>query len=173
MTGRLDLLGPARRAQEALLAGPAGDAGTTDDRALGAEARLVDGLRQVTLLLAGAAVQRFGTALEEQQEILAGIADLSIGVLALESTILRAGQAVSEAADRASVHLDLARLAVADRIGPAELTARTLAASVATGDDARVLQAGVRRLLRSEPIDRVPLASSVAAAVLMAGGYPA
>jgi len=173
MTGRLDLLGPARRAQEALLAGPTGDTGSADDRALGAEAKLVDGLRQVTLLLAGAAVGRFGTALEEQQEILAGIADLAIGVLALESTVIRAEQAVSDAADRASVHADLARLAVADRIGPAELTARTLAASVATGDDARILQAGVRRLLRSEPVDRVPLARSVAAAVLVAGGYPA
>ncbi len=173
VTGRLDLLGPARRAQDALLAGPSGDAGDTGDRALAAETRLVDGLRQATLLLAGAAVGRFGTALEEEQEILAGIADLSIGVLALESTILRAEQAAAEAGDRASVHRDLARLAVTDRIGQAELTARTLAASVATGDDARVLQAGVRRLLRSEPVDRVPLARGVAAAVLAAGGYPA
>ena len=173
MTGRLDLLGPARRAQEALLAGPSADAGATGDRVLAAEARLVDGLRQVTLLLAGAAVQRFGTALEEQQEVLAGLADLSIGVLALESTILRAEQAPSDAPARADVHRELARLAVIDRIGQAELTARSLASSVATGDDARVLQAGVRRLLRSEPVDRVPLARGVAAAVLAAGGYPA
>ncbi|MHB8958094.1 MAG: acyl-CoA dehydrogenase family protein [Candidatus Limnocylindrales bacterium] len=173
MTGRLDLLGPARRAQEALLAGPTGDTGSDDGRALAAEARLVDGLRQVTLLLAGAAVQRFGTALEEQQEVLAGIADLAIAVLALESTVLRAEQAASDAPARADVHRELARLAVADRIGGAEVTARTLAASVATGDDARVLLAGVRRLLRSEPVDRVPLARRVAAAVLAAGGYPA
>ena len=173
MTGRLDLLGPARRAQEALLAGPAGDTGMAGERSLATEAGLVDGLRQVTLLLAGAAVQRFGTGLEEQQETLAGIADLSIAVLALESTVLRAEQAVSDAPARADVHRELARLAVADRIGGAEVTARTLAASVATGDDARVLQAGVRRLLRSDPIDRVPLARGVAAAVLAAGGYPA
>ncbi len=171
MTGRLDLLGPARRAQESLLAGPSTDA-SGPGGPFAAEHRLVDGLRQVTLLLAGAAVQRFGTALEEQQEVLAGLADLTIGVLALETVVVRAEQAAGDAPTLADDHAALARLAVVDRIGGAELTARTLAASVATGDDARVLQAGVRRLLRSEPVDRVPLARRVAASVMAAGGYP-
>jgi alkylation response protein AidB-like acyl-CoA dehydrogenase len=171
MTGRLDLLGPARRAQEALLAGPSADASGADGP-FAAEHRLVDGLRQVTLLLAGAAVQRFGTALEEQQEVLAGLADLAIAVLALETVVVRAEQAAVETPTLADDHADLARLAMVDRIGGAELTARSLAASVATGDDARVLQAGIRRLLRAEPFDRVPLARRVAASVMAAGGYP-
>ncbi len=171
MTGRLDLLGPARRAQEALLAGPSGDAAGPGGP-FAAEHRIVDGLRQATLLLAGAAVQRFGTALEEQQEVLAGLADLAIAVLALETVVLRAEQAAVEAPARADDHAVLARLAVADRVGPAELTARTLAASVAEGDDARLLQAGVRRLLRADPVDRVPMARKAAASVMAAGGYP-
>ncbi len=171
MSGRLDLLGPARRAQEALLAGPSSDA-SGPGGPLAAEHRLVDGLRQATLLLAGAAVQRFGAALEEQQEVLAGLADLAIALLALETVVVRAEQAATEAPARADDHLLLARLAVADRIGPAELTARTLAASVAEGDDARLLQAGLRRLLRADPVDRVPLARRVAASVRAAGGYP-
>ena len=171
MAGRLDLLGPARRAQEALLAGPPPET-PGPGGPLAAERRLVDGLRQATLLLAGAAVQRFGAQLEEQQEVLAGLADLAVALLALETVVLRAEQAVAEAPALADDHAALARLAVADRIGVAELVGRTLAASVAAGDDARVLQAGVRRLLRSEPVDRVPLARRVAAAVLSAGGYP-
>src|SRR5207249_2532051 len=80
MAGRLDLLGPTRRAQEALLAGPgagdlAGDADAGPAGSLAAERALVHGVRQATLLLAGSAVQRFGTALEDQQELLAGLAD--------------------------------------------------------------------------------------------------
>ena len=171
MTGRLDLLGPARRAQEALLAGPSADV-AHEDGAFAAEHRLLDGLRQATLLLAGAAVQRFGAGLEEQQEVLAALADLVIAVFALETVVVRAEQAVREAPGRADDHAALARLAVADRIGVAEITARTLAASVAEGDDARVLQAGIRRLLRTDPVDRVPLARRVAASVIAAGGYP-
>jgi alkylation response protein AidB-like acyl-CoA dehydrogenase len=171
--GRLDLLGPARRAQEALLA-------PSDTRAegeaagpLGAEGALVDGARQVTLLLAGAAVQRFGTDLEEQQEILAGLADLVSGVLAMDSAVVRARQAASETdLGRAERHVDLARVVVADRIAELEMRARSLAGSLAEGDEARLLVSGVRRLLRADPVDRIALARRVAGHVLAAGGYP-
>ena len=172
MKGRLDLLGPARRAQEALLA-PSLPPEATGAGPLAEEARLVQGLRTLTLLLAGAAVQRYGATLEEEQETLAGLADLAIGLLVMESAVLRAEQArVETDAVTADRHADLARLTVVDRIGPAELTARALAARVASGDDARLLQSGIRRLLRAEPIDRVAIGRRVAAAIESAGGYP-
>jgi hypothetical protein len=178
MAGRLDLLGPARRAQEALLAGPGagdhiGDEDAGPAESLAADRVLVDGVRQVTLLLAGSAVQRFGTALEDQQELLAGLADLAIAVLTMESAVVRAEQAVADAPARADVHRDLARLVVADRVGPAEILARSLAATVAEGDDARMLQSGARRLLRGEPVDRIGLVRRVAGHVSVAAGYPA
>jgi alkylation response protein AidB-like acyl-CoA dehydrogenase len=171
MSGRLDLLGPARRAQEALLAGPTGDE-DGGSGPLAAERRLVEGSRQLTLLLAGAAVQRFGTGLEEQQELLAGLADLAIATLTLESAVLRAeAAAVSRAGDPAAL-VDLAKLVVADRVGPVELTARAIAARVADGDDARLLLSGVRRFLRSDPVDSIELVRRVAARVTAAVGYP-
>lgn len=171
MSGRLDLLGPARRAQEALLAGPTGDE-DGGSGPLAAERRLVEGTRQLTLLLAGAAVQRFGTGLEEQQELLAGLADLAIATLTLESAVLRAEAAtVSRAGDPAAL-VDLAKLVVADRVGPVELTARAVAARVADGDDARLLLSGVRRFLRSDPVDSIELVRRVAARVTAAVGYP-
>jgi len=171
MSGRLDLLGPARRAQEALLAGPTGDE-DGGSGPLAAERRLVEGSRQLTLLLAGAAVQRFGTGLEEQQEVLAGLADLAIATLTLESAVLRAeAAAVSRAGDPAAL-VDLAKLVVADRVGPVELTARAVAARVADGDDARLLLSGVRRFLRSDPVDSIELVRRVAARVTAAVGYP-
>jgi alkylation response protein AidB-like acyl-CoA dehydrogenase len=173
MKGRVDLLGSARRAQEALLApSPAAFEGAFDDP-LGPETALVDGLRQVALILAGGAVQRYGTALEEEQEVLAGLADLAIALFITESALVRARQARGETdATAASRHLDLARLVVLERVGPAELTARSLAARIADGDEARMLQSAIRRLMRGEPVDRVAIARRVAAAVEAAGGYP-
>lgn len=173
MKGRLDLLGPARRAQEMLLApSVAGLEGAGDDP-LGPETALVHGLRQVSLLLAGAAVQRYGTALEEEQEVLAGLADLAIALFTTESAVVRASQARGETdAAAASCHLDLARLAVLERVGPAELIARSLAARIADGDEARMLQSGIRRLLRGEPVDRIAITRRVAVAIEAAGGYP-
>ncbi|HEX8940032.1 MAG TPA: acyl-CoA dehydrogenase family protein [Candidatus Limnocylindrales bacterium] len=168
--GRLDLLGPAQRAQEALLAGPALDE-AMDERPLAEEHRLVAALRTVTLLLAGAAFQRHGVGIQEEQEILAGLADLAIALFAMESAVLRATAPAAAAGD-AEICRDLARLVVADTIGEAELVARTLAASLAEGDEARLLQAGVRRLLRPEPLDRVGLGRRVAERVVAAEGYP-
>jgi hypothetical protein len=127
----------------------------------------------VTLLLAGAAVQRHGTGLEEQQELLAGLADLAIDLFAMESSLERARQSATSGSDAASVHGDLARLVVAERSAAAEGRARALAASLADGDEARTLVAGIRRLLRGEPIDRIALGRRVASVVIGRGGYPA
>jgi butyryl-CoA dehydrogenase len=172
MQGRIDLLGPARRAQEALLAGPIVAEEVGGEGPLAAESALVGGLRQLTLLLAGAAVQRYGPDLEEQQEVLAGLADLAIEVFALESTIVRAEQSVQDAPERSSIHLDLARAAVASRIGAAELVARGLAPAVAEGDDTRMLIGATRRLLRGDPVHGIGLSRQVAAHVMAAHGQP-
>ncbi len=91
----------------------------------------------------------------------------------LESVWPAASQARGETdAAAASCHLDLARLAVLERVGPAELIARSLAARIADGDEARMLQSGIRRLLRGEPVDRIAIARRVAVAIEAAGGYP-
>jgi alkylation response protein AidB-like acyl-CoA dehydrogenase len=167
MTGRLDLLGPAQRATDALMGGDLPEF----DGPFAAEAAAVTNARTATLLLAGAAVQRHGTALEAEQELLAGLADLAIDLFAMESSLERAKLAASSAS--ASVHADLARLAIAERSAGVEARAKWLGAALAEGDEARTLVAGLRRILRGEPIDRISLGRRVAASVIASGGYPA
>lgn len=167
MAGRLDLLGPAQRAADALLGGELPEL----DGPFAVEEAAVSGARTATLLLAGAAVQRHGTALEQEQELLAGLADLAIDLFAMESSLERAKRAADGAA--ASVHADLARLVIAERSSAVESRAKGLGASLAEGDEARTLVAGLRRLLRGEPIDRIALGRRVAASVIARGGYPA
>ena len=167
MTGRLDLLGPASRAQDALLGG---DLASFDGPFADEEAAVANA-RTATLLLAGAAVQRYGTALENEQELLAGLADLCIDLFAMESSLERAKLATGSAA--APVHADLARLVVAERSAAVETRAKGLGASLAEGDEARTLVAGLRRIMRGEPVDRIALGRRVAASVIARGGYPA
>ena len=166
MTGRLDLLGPAQRATDALMGGDLPEF----DGPFAAEEAAVASARTATLLLAGAAVQRHGTALESEQELLAGLADLAIDLFAMESSLERAKLAAHGTAG--SAHADLARLVVAERAATVELRAKALGASLAEGDEARTLVAGLRRLLRGEPIDRIALGRRVAASVITRAGYP-
>ncbi|HET8777839.1 MAG TPA: acyl-CoA dehydrogenase family protein, partial [Candidatus Limnocylindria bacterium] len=167
MTGRLDLLGPAQRATDALMGGDLPEF----DGPFALEHSAVANARTATLLLAGAAVQRYGTGLEAEQEILATLADLAIDLFAMESAVARAQQASADPA--ASLHADLARLVVVERSAAVEARAKALGASLADGDEARTLVAGLRRLLRGEPIDAIAIGRRVAASVISRGGYPA
>jgi alkylation response protein AidB-like acyl-CoA dehydrogenase len=162
MGGRLDLLGPAQWARDALLGGEL----PSFEGPFAGEEAAVSGTRTALLLLAGAAVQRYGTDLEEQQEILAALADLAIDLFAMESSVARAQVAGGAA------HADLARLVVAERAAASEQRAKRLAASLAEGDEARTMVAGIRRLFRTEPLDTVAVGRRVAAGVVVAGGYP-
>jgi hypothetical protein len=80
---------------------------------------------------------------------------------------------LASSAPSPSVHADLARLVVAERSAAVETRAKALGASLAEGDEARTLVAGLRRVLRGEPIDRIAIGRRVAASVINRGGYPA
>ncbi len=59
---------------------------------LAEERRLIDAARRAALFTAGAATQKYLADLENQQEILGGIADMAIDVFAAESAVLRAAR---------------------------------------------------------------------------------
>ena len=127
--------------------------------------------RTATLLLAGAAVQRHGIAIEEEQELLAGLADLAIDLFAMESSLERA-----RAARRWGGRIGRMPTSRAwwwpTALSAVESRAKSLGAALATGDEARTLVAGLRRILRGEPVDRIALGRRVAASVMAHGGYP-
>jgi alkylation response protein AidB-like acyl-CoA dehydrogenase len=162
MRGRLDLLGPARRAAEALLSPePPVEGGAPLDE----ELRQVRAIRTALLVAAGAAVQRYGEHLEEEQEVLYRLADLAIALFAAESAVLRAR------ASGAELQGDLARLVVARSMAATEAGAAEVATRVQEGDDRRLALAGLRRVLRREPVDLMALRRSVAEGLVARGGY--
>ncbi|MCI0595931.1 MAG: acyl-CoA dehydrogenase family protein [candidate division Zixibacteria bacterium] len=168
MGGRVPLLAAARKAQQALLDLPSGE---ETEGSLGAELTLAEGIKKAALLLAGAAAQKFGTKLDEQQQILAGIADLIIAAYSCESLTLRAlaaaesptGKFLSPAARYFSSGLPENLLSIG----------RSVAAAVAEGDNAMLLASGLKRFLRYPFFDRFALERELAEVVKARGGYPA
>ena len=67
-------------------------AGEAPSGPFGAEKALLRNLKDAFLVLAGAAVQRFGGKVKDEQETLIALADVAIGVFAIESAVLRAGE---------------------------------------------------------------------------------
>jgi alkylation response protein AidB-like acyl-CoA dehydrogenase len=167
--GELALIPAAKRLLDEVMtpAAPSLDAGI--DSPLGAEARAVAAFKKVTLLGLGGAMQRFGAALQDEQESLLWLADLAIETYAAESAVLRA-RAAAGSAD-ASHHVDAARTFVSDAALRVEATARQLLAAIAEGDTLRTNLAALRRLLKVTPAETVVLRRRLADATVERGAY--
>ncbi|MDP9054718.1 MAG: acyl-CoA dehydrogenase family protein [Acidobacteriota bacterium] len=149
--GRLGLVKAAKGLMEEVLAGPAPNAG------------LVANARKIALLLMSAAFEKFGAALEQQQEIMAAIADVVMETFAMESVQLRARKTSSAA--------DICAVMLADAMGRIEAFGRPVLAACSEGDALRANMAILRRFAKFEPVDSIALRGRIADRLLAAGQY--
>ena len=171
MNGKLPLLAAIKRVMDELMAPPNFDSGSGESGYLAREAAALDAVKKMTLFAAGVASQRFMTTLEEQQEIMADLADMIIHAFALESALLRARKMASRpgAAQAAAAMTGL----VADEaIALVEQLARRVLGACAVGDELRTQLAILRRLARVEPADVVAMSRTAARHCIEIERYP-
>jgi alkylation response protein AidB-like acyl-CoA dehydrogenase len=161
--GELPLIAAARRLQDEILT-PAMDA--PGDAPLEAERHLVGNLKKVGLLTLGAAMQQFGTRIEEEQEVLSLIADVLIDTYAAESAILRA-----LGAGNAELHRAAAQVVVAGAAERVDWSAREALTAIFEGDMLRTSLAALRRLVKLQPVNTVALRRTLADATVAKGAY--
>jgi alkylation response protein AidB-like acyl-CoA dehydrogenase len=158
--GRLGLVKAAKGLMDEILAGPSLAAGSEPE-----EKRLVCNAKKTALLLLGSAFEKFGPAMEEQQEVLAGIADVVMEVLAMESALLRV--------EKTSAGADMAAVLLRDSMTRVEGFARPVLAACAEGDALRSKMAVLRRFAKHEPVDSIGIRRHIAERLLAAGHYVA
>jgi alkylation response protein AidB-like acyl-CoA dehydrogenase len=169
LKGDLALIPAAKTLMDEVMnpAPPALDAG--DGAPLAVEARAVEAFKKVALLGIGAAMQRFGARLLDEQEVLLWLADLVIDTYASESAVLRARAAAGSA--RGSLHEDAARVFVSDAALRVDATAKQVLAAIAEGDVLRTNLAALRRLLKTTPAPTVAARRRLADASVAGGAY--
>ncbi|MFZ0336103.1 MAG: acyl-CoA dehydrogenase family protein, partial [Candidatus Acidiferrales bacterium] len=124
MGGVLPLIPAAKKLAEEVLAGPSMEEGASGEFA--PEERIVANAKKIFLQAAGAAVQRFREQLAEQQEIVAALANVVMGIYGMESCLRRAQKATkTNTGDSSSVMADAMRVFVSDAADRAEREART------------------------------------------------
>jgi butyryl-CoA dehydrogenase len=125
--------------------------------------------KKVVLFLLGAAYQKFATNIEEQQQVLAGIADAMMAAFALESSVLRWLKATSHNGE------DIARgycLLIANQaFRELERAATEVMAACSEGDELRAGLALLRKLTRGDTVDAIGIRRQVAGKLLEAGRY--
>ncbi|PTQ57659.1 MAG: Butyryl-CoA dehydrogenase [Candidatus Carbobacillus altaicus] len=169
MRGELDLLGAANRLQQELLSlMPT----TLSDELFDAEMDMLDKAKKIFLMVAGLGVQKYGEKLEEEQEVLAGVADVVAHIFAMETAILRAQKAVrSVGEDKARGHIDLATAVVHTSFDKIEVLAKDMLAHMESGDLLRTQLSVLRKLTRREAIDIIALRRAIGKRQLQADGY--
>ncbi len=165
--GELPLMAAAKALQAEIM-GPAA-APAASDRPLAVESQAVSAFKKVVLLVAGAAMQRHGDALQHEQEVLSSLADIVIEAYAAESAVLRAMAATGP---HAALHVAAATIITHEAFGRIELAARAALAALAEGDALRTSLAALKRLMKLTPANLVALRRQVADAAVATGGYP-
>jgi butyryl-CoA dehydrogenase len=170
LNGQLPLLAAIKKLMDEVTQPPSFDSNSGDDEPLAREAEILTATKKIALFASGVASQRFMTALQDQQEVMADLADIIVQVFALESALLRARKMASQAAMEISGAMT--GLLADEAVAVSEQAARRVLAACGEGDLLRTQLAILRRLARFTPADAVGLSRLVAKQCIQRERYP-
>jgi len=149
--GELPLFQKAMALQEELMMLMPEDPG---EEPLAQEKYLVKNAKKIGLLAAGLAAQKFGKALDKEQEILANIADISSNVYAMESVVLRTEKAIAkDGVKKSSQKLLYTQIFCQEAFNKIEADAKETLVAVEQGDTLRMMLSSLRKFTRHTPLN--------------------
>ena len=148
MKGHVDLMNPAMAVGEELLGIPSFD--TPDYSELFAEEKeMLVKLKKVFLMVAGAALQKFGPELEEHQQLLNAASNILIEIYMAESGILRTEKNVKRSgADSQKEQIAMSQLYLYNAVEIIIKNAKEGIISFAEGDEQRMMLMGLKRFTK-------------------------
>src|SRR5579859_1121400 len=169
MSGQLPLMAAIKKLMDEVLSGAADEA---EEGALVRERKLVATAKKMGLFAAGIATQKYMQAIQDQQEIMGAIANMTIDTYAMESAVLRAQKLAVKNGEGSSINaIAMMRVSIAGAMERMETAARMVIAACAEGDMLRSQLAILRRLCKYEPFDTVALRRTIAQKVIETGKY--
>jgi len=170
MSGQLPLMPAIKQIMDEVLAGPS--TGDEVEGLLAEEQKLVASMKKLGLFAAGAATQKYMQAIQDQQEIMGAIADMTMEVYAMESALIRAKKiAAAQGEAAAALPIAATRLYLAKAADKIESSARKVIAAVADGDMLRTQLSILRRLAKHDPYNVIELQQQIAEAIIQRGKY--
>lgn len=128
--------------------------------------------KKIFLMVGAQAVQKYQTKLEQQQEVLSGLADMMISVFAMESALLRTRKRIAAAGeDKARNAIDMTIVFIHEEFGKIEDWAKEALSAMETGDMLRTQLSILKKLTRRSPANTVGLKRQIAARVIAAEQY--
>jgi len=172
MKGHVDLLGPAMAVAEELMGIPSFD--VPDYSELFAEEKeMIAKLKKVFLMVAGAAVQKYGPELESHQQLLMAASDILIEIYMAESTILRTEKlAKKEGEDKVQEQIAMAKLYLYHAVDIVNQKGKEGIVSFAEGDEQLMMLMGLKRFTKYTNMPNViGLREKIAAKIISENKY--
>jgi len=148
MKGHVDLLGPATKVADELMGIPSFD--TPDYSMLFSEENdMIARLKKVFLMVAGSAVQKFGTDLEKHQQVLLAASDILIEIYMAESTILRTEKNAQRfGEENQATQIAMSRLYLYNAVDIVIQKGKEAIVSFTEGDEQRMMLMGLKRFTK-------------------------
>ncbi|WP_242158281.1 acyl-CoA dehydrogenase family protein [Aestuariivivens sediminis] len=148
MKGHVDVLTPAMAVKEELAGIPSFE--TPDySKLFSEEKNIIDNLKKLFLMVAGAALQKYGEQIEDQQQLMLAASDILIQIYLAESAILRAEKlAKAKGEDHAKQQIAMAKLNLFHAIDVIETAGKHSIISFSTGDEQRMMLMGLKRYIK-------------------------
>ena len=169
MKGELPLLQAAQGLQEELLMLMPEEIG---EEPLAQEKYIVKNAKKIGILVAGAAAQRFMTKLDQEQEVLVGIANIANQLYAMESAVIRTQKAIDrDGAEKAQQKILYTEIFCQEAFQEIEKEAKKVLLASVDGDAGRMTLSALRKLTRSNPYNLIPKKREAAAKLIEAEKY--
>jgi alkylation response protein AidB-like acyl-CoA dehydrogenase len=170
MKGQLALMPAIKALMDEILSGPS--QAEPLEGPLAAERQMLINAKKAGLMVSGVATQKFMAALENEQEVMAAMADMIIETYASESALLRAWKIHEKQGEKAAeLPTAMARAYLATSLEKIEASAKKVLAACAEGDMLRTQTTILRRLFKYEPIDHITLRKQIATRTIEMGKY--
>ncbi len=172
MKGHIDLLGPAYAVKEELMGIPSFEVPDFSEP-LSQEVDLIQRLKKVFLMVAGAAVEKYGTELESNQMLLLCAADILIEIYQSESVVYRTLKNIERyGVESQKVQIAMSQLYVFNATEHIERRAKEGIASISEGDEQRGMLMGLKRFTKYQNLPNiVGIKELIAESVKNTDGY--
>jgi len=169
MSGKLPLMAAIKKLMDEVLSGTKEDG---VEGLLAEERKLVASAKKIALFAAGIATQKYMQAIQDQQEMMGAIANMTIETYAMESAVLRAQKLAARDGEAGAANaLAMTRVYMSGALDKIEGAAKMVIAASSEGDMLRSQMAILRRLCKYEPFNTVALRQMIAQRVIEAGKY--
>src|SRR5690606_32931381 len=139
------------------------------DEPLALQKYLVKNAKKIALMSAGLALQKYGTDLEHEQEVLVNFADMVSYVYAMESAVLRTEKAIArDGLEKSKQKLLYTEIFCQEAFNKIEQDAKETLVAVTEGDNLMMMLSVLRKLTRHNPINVIAKKREAAAQIIAA-----